>query len=220
MIIYDIFSGDGINIIKGESIWGSPIETVNAIYDSQIHEYKNTEFVASDIRIESVDMLKKRIGVIDEFKTEFRVQNATNQIADIYSRMESNPKHHAIVIVDPNGPGVLPFNEILNLTRKFHGRLDLFLNISETAMNRVLNCKVTKDKNWWAGYGDFKNIVVAIYTNYKEAWFRNVIKGDHQRWRFICFWTYAPPKNDWSKQGLMSIKSHIDIDNILQGGTK
>lgn len=216
--VYDIFSGDGVNQVDGHAVWGSPIETINAIVDSGLNCSKTVLFTASDKRKDSIERLQVMIGEFNDFPVRCQTIEAADQISEIGKMLEANPKDHAIIIVDPNGPGVMPFNEIRELSKRYGKRVDILLNISETAMNRILGCKITRDKNWWACFDDFSSIVCDIFENYKQAWVREVIKGDRQKWRFLCFWTYAPPKRDWSKQGIRSVSSKQQMCAILKKG--
>jgi len=218
--VYDIFSGDGINFVEGETVWGSPIEIINAIKDSHIAERKSILFTASDIRQDAVDRLVNRINGDYGFQINCKVMDAASQIKEISLVLNSNKKDHAIVIVDPNGPGVLPFEEMLNLSRKFNRRADIFLNISETAMNRILRCGVTKDKNWWASFDNFTEIICEVKENYRQAWVRRAIKGDRQKWRFLCFWTYAPTQRGWEKQGIKAVMTRKELELILMEGAE
>lgn len=213
--VYDIFSGDGLNIVDGNLVWGSPVEIVNAIIDSGIPQIKQITFTASDIRKESVDILQRRIGATNGFLTNCKHINASAQLTDIKEILMRYPSDHAIIIVDPNGPGVLPFNELLHLSRIYNKRIDILLNISETAMTRILGCHITKDKNWWADFENFCDIVNEIFINYKQAWVRQVVQGDRQRWRFLCFWSYAKTKQGWKNQGLHAIETQEALNKLL-----
>ena len=213
--IFDIFSGDGMNIVDGEVVWGSPIETLYAIIHSGISRYS---FIASDIRSDAVERLEQRMGDLGKHTdTKFQTVDAASQIKHIRELMRNHPSNHTLVIIDPNGPGVMPFKEMRVLSQIYSKRVDIFLNISETAINRILRCGITKNKNWWAEYESFSSIILDIFKHYKQAWVRKVIIGDRQKWRFICFWSYAPTKSGWDKQGLISVPSKQEMEEILKG---
>lgn len=217
VVVCDIFCGDGINTVGDKIVLGSPLEIVRAIADSGIVDEKPTGFVASDIREDAVARLRSMVAVVDPaFPVECVTEAAAERIAGLGAWMEEHPKLHALLLVDPNGPGVLPFKELLGLAALFGKRLDVFINISETAVNRVLNHPVTKGKNWWADYVEFKDALCDLKRHYREGWCRGSISSDPQRWRFVCFWNYAPPRSDWAKQGLRAVKDDKDIESILR----
>ena len=218
IIVADIFSGDGTNVISGTEIAGSPIEIIKAIKETKILEHKDIEFLANDIRMESVEALKVRIEAenLERLPIQYHTKAADEALVTIEELLHNDRAAHCILLVDPNGPSVMPFDRIISLARMFSKRMDIIVNISETAIKRVLASPTCKDKNWWAGMQSFSDVLWNIFENYKEGWLRTVIKGDYQKWRFACFWNYAPPKHDWSKQGLLKISSEEDINKILE----
>ena len=219
IFVYDIFSGDGVNIVDGTSVLGSPVEIANAILESKILQTKRVKFIASDIREEAVVRLYNRLDVFIEQGVDIECVNvdAATMFCSIYERLLYDKACHIIIVVDPNGPAPLPFNELLAVSQDFNKRVDVFLNVSETAMKRVLNCSITRDKNWWRGYDDFKSMVLDVFKNFKQAWVREVIDGDRQRWRYLCFWSFAPTKRGWEKQGLYPINSANQMEVFLEG---
>jgi hypothetical protein len=213
--VYDMLCGDGINIVDGLPVWGSPIEITRAIIDSEIASYKRTFFTASDIREDSIDRLRTSLGEWSFTGFDCKCIDAKAQIADTSMTMMMNPKDHAIVLIDPNGPATLPFDDLIDFCRRYSARADLFINISETHINRNLGCSITKDCNWWANFTNFAEILCKLKSYYKGAWLREAIQGDRQRWRYVCFWNYAIPKNDWKAQNLLAIKTNQDIIDII-----
>lgn len=215
--VYDIFSGDGVNIVDGSAVWGSPVEIARAISDSGISTIKPVSFIASDLRIDAVERLQNTLKDMAGFRCICEQSKASDQLRKIYSNLR-NQNSHALIVIDPNGPGTLPFNEIKQVAYTYNKRADLFINISETAINRILNCGITKDKNWWAGYDNFESIILDIFSFYKQAWVRRVLPGDRQKWRFICFWSWGRTKSGWCKQYLDVVNSPEELKRILKEG--
>lgn len=217
--IFDVFCGDGKNIIEGQTILGSPVEIIRAIRKSGVSKHQTVSFYASDNRQTALDTLSNLIDRYcdNTFRVEIQKETADAQLRKVERFLSESKNTHAIVVVDPNGPGVLPFNELLNLSR-FSKQLDIIINISEVAINRIKGCSITKNKNWWARYDTFEDILWAIKAPYCEGWIRDAVKGDKQKWRIFTAWSWSPPKNPWEKQRLFKIKTKEDIRNILNGG--
>lgn len=209
--VYDVFSGDGRNVVEGQEIQGSPLEIADAIRESEV----DAELYASDILDDTISRLEPALAT-KGVPYHLRVCSAAERFAEIRDYVCSSPKgHHAIVVVDPNGPGALPFEQMLDLAKRRAGQVDLLVNISETAMKRILACAVTKDKNWWADMPSFRDFLLRLFTYYREMWLRDAIAGDPQRWRFICFWGWTPPGGPWEKQHLYQIKTQEELESRL-----
>jgi hypothetical protein len=99
--VYDIFSGDGQNIVDDITMQGSPLEIADAIASSKV----NAKFIASDIRPISVDYLRERLEsksvelrlCVDLFsclKFEVMENSASNQLDVIsdYLKQDLNLK--------------------------------------------------------------------------------------------------------------------------------
>jgi hypothetical protein len=216
--IFDIFCGDGVNSVDGESIDGSPIEIANAILETEVYKKKQVGLIASDNRESAVELLRKRLSKRDSpFWINVIKRTADEQLDVVRKYLNSKKSNHAILVVDPNGPATFPF-EKLNALSVFSDRLDVIINISESAINRIKACGITKDKNWWANYETFEDIIVEFLKGYKEGFMRGAVKGDKQKWRIVTMWSWSKPKNDWKKQGLYKIRTKQDITTILNGG--
>lgn len=213
--VYDIFSGDGINFVDGEMVMGSPYEIHRAIVESGLWESKKVRFVASDIREQAIQQLATLLGEERRFLVDYRTGPAVDQIVNASERLRRNQRCHVMLIVDPNGPGTMPFTELLALAQTYGRRVDILLNVSETAICRILGCSITKDKNWWAGFDAFADVIRALLVHFKGGWLRQPLPGDRQRWRFICFWSYAPPPRGWLQQHLIPMDSTTDLNTIL-----
>jgi three-Cys-motif partner protein len=215
--IFDIFCGDGENSVDGETILGSPFEIINAIESTKVYRNKQVEFLASDNRQFAIDTLSKSLNQNEyPFSVKTIKMPADESISLVGSYLRSSKLNHAILLVDPNGPGVIPFQQLNNL-RRYSSRLDVIINISESAINRIKGCGITKDKNWWANYENFEAILCELRRGYKWGWLRDCIKGDKQRWRLIVLSSWAKPKRNWEKQGLYLITSDQDITDMLDG---
>lgn len=215
--IFDIFCGDGKNSIGGETILGSPIEIINAIKETAIYLEKPIDFFASDNRQTAIDTLSNLLNrEVYPFSLNIIKNPADHQLVYLERYLRDNRLAHVILVVDPNGPKVLPFEQ-LNALSKYAKRLDVIINISEVAIKRIKGCSITKDCNWWAGYKTFEDILWALKQGYKSGWLRDVVKGDNQKWRLMTLWSWTPPRNPWEKQGLYPIHSRQDIVNILDG---
>jgi hypothetical protein len=215
--IFDIFCGDGKNSIGGETILGSPVEIINAIKESGIYQFKPVDFFASDNRQTAVDTLGNLLNrEIYPFNLNIIKNPADKQLGFLEGYLRQYKLSHVILVVDPNGPKVLPFEQ-LNALSVYSKRLDVIINISEIAIKRIKGCSITKDCNWWAGYETFEDILWALKQRYKAGWLRDVVKGDNQKWRLMTLWDWTPPQNPWEAQGLYPIRSRQDIVDILDG---
>jgi hypothetical protein len=215
--IFDIFCGDGTNIVDGESIPGSPLEIINAIQSTGVFKTKGIDFFASDNRQDAVDTLTNLLTrEVYPFSVNIIKKPADEQLEFVHWYLSENRRHHVILLVDPNGPGVIPFDKLNHLS-KFSSRLDVIINISESAILRIKACSKTKHKNWWAGYQTFEDILWELLRGYNEGWIRDVIKGDRQKWRIMTMWSWCPPRNAWEKQRLYRIKTKQNIIDILDG---
>ena len=216
--IFDIFCGDGENTVDGESFAGSPIEIINAILETEAYKNKRIGFFASDNRESAVETLHNRLSKRTyPFKVEVMKRLADEQLDFVRKFLMNSKVNHAILVMDPNGPAVIPFEKIKALS-KYSDRLDVIINISEGAINRIKGCGITKDKNWWADYETFEDIIIEFLKGYKEGFMRGAVKGDKQKWRIVTMWSWGLPKNDWKKQGLYKIRTKQDITTILNGG--
>jgi len=214
--LFDIFCGDGQNQLEGKLISGSPIEILRAIKTTEIYKYIKTAFFPSDIRLGAIKGLSTLMGDIHQIDVRLQVRNAETQIGLIEKYLSKSRMNHAIILIDPNGPKIMPIEKIKRLG-KFHKQVDLIINISETAINRLKACSVTKDKNWWANYDNFAEILWDIKKQYRWGFLRDTLPSDPQRWRIFTAWSSMRPRNGWEKQGFYKIESKQDIINILNG---
>jgi hypothetical protein len=214
--IFDIFCGDGVNIVENKTILGSPIEIVNSIKTTQIYKTKQIDFFASDNRELAIYTLSRRLDYEDlPFNVNVIKKTADEQLDFVKEYLTQN-NTHVILLIDPNGPGVIPF-EKLNCLSKYASCLDIIINISEIAIKRIKGCSITKNCNWWADYETFEDILWELKKGYKQGWIRDAIKGDNQKWRIMTLWSWRPPDNAWEKQRLYKIETKQDIINILNG---
>ena len=102
--VFDIFSGDGVNIVDDISIPGSPLEIASAIEESGIHSKIQTYFFASDSRQDAIDSLGYLLGVYP-FALAIMQNEAEKQLDYLESYLTESKSNHAILVVDPNGPG-------------------------------------------------------------------------------------------------------------------
>jgi len=216
--VFDIFCGDGENSVAGETIQGSPLEIADAINESGM---SNVSFIESDINKIAVDHLMKELREKNNtnrnhafISIEMSAKDALNEILRYLSMNKNN---HAIVVVDPNGPADLPFDAIKKLVHEYSSQADLIMNVSETAFKRILKCRTTREKNWWKGYCDFIEIISDIMKGAREGWLRMPIKSDRQKWRFICCWSFSPPRNAWENQGLYRVSGIEQLKNLIKG---
>jgi len=215
VLVYDIFAGDGENVVGDERYYGSPIEIAQAIEESDIVSTKSVRFVASDLRQEAVDSLAALVDFHYGFPVDVRRSKAEDQIKDLTCCLDACPQDHAVLVVDPNGPGTMPFNAMLDLAKRHSRRVDLLINVSETALKRILSCSATRDKNWWAGFQDFAEIVRCLLAQFRQAWIRLPIPGDCQRWRLMCFWTFRPPDQPWLRQRMLAANTSTDLAKLF-----
>jgi len=209
--VYDVFSGDGVNILEGESIDGSPVEIANAIIGADV----DCELWASDIN----PVACERLGVTLQGYPFCHVepQRAEEQLRRAAGWLAGNRTRHAVIVIDPNGPGVLPWDAMMLIAEKYAKQADIIFNISETAMRRVMACSLTKCCNWWAEYQTFTDALAHILRNYRAGWVRQALNGDRQKWRLLCMWSFAPPKRAWEAQGLIEVRSRADIETAING---
>jgi len=216
--IFDVFCGDGKNIIEGgETILGSPIEIINAVKSTRIYESKQIDFFASDNRYLAIDRLSNLLSYeILPFGINIIQKPADEQLGFIEWYLNQDNRNHVILLIDPNGPGVIPFKQLNDLS-SYASRLDVIINISESAIKRIKGCRTTKNCNWWANYETFEDILWELLKGYREGWIRDVIKGDNQKWRIMTLWTWTPPRRAWEKQRLYKVTTKQDIIDILDG---
>ncbi len=98
---FETHAGDGITIVDGESIDGSPVIAAN----------RGVKVVVMDIDDEKIDALIERLAPYRERAVAFRgdVCNRAD-LAKLLSYVP--PYYHSLGFLDPEGPGQLPFSSV------------------------------------------------------------------------------------------------------------
>lgn len=224
--VFDIFSGDGQNSVSGINMQGSPLEIADAIIESGVDAF----FVASDIREFAVEMLDSRLAkktypdMFREFRYSVNKNSAEDQLDIIHKYLDESEDNHAIVIVDPNGPKVLPFEKLRSIMQQHGRQCDMILNIAEGHLSRIMACSVTKDKNWWAKYDSIIRVIWDVINTTGNGWLRMPLRIEgnpgnvnSHRWRFVCTWGWCPPKNEWAGQNFFRVNSYADLKQQMEG---
>lgn len=214
--VYDIFSGDGQNIVDGIDMQGSPLEIADAISESGV----DAQFVASDIRAFSVKILeaklnaKKQIDLLRNLDFSVNQNSAENQLDVIHDFLDEDRRNHAIVVIDPNGPKVMPFEKMRYIMATHGNQCDMIINVAETHLARIMACNITKNKNWWARFDSVVDALWAIVATTGNGWLRKPLRIEgnpcgvnSHRWRFVCVWGFAPPRNEWRTENFFRVDS-------------
>lgn len=231
----DALCGGGLNVVEGEIIEGSPYAISNALVRAGHNNGNIREAVArgqmelqfSDIRQEAATSLEDLIE--QDFDGKFRELFKVNHYSNVV-KIDRMPADHAVkrdmgwllenkghrlgLCIDPNGPKALPFVELADLLShpRTHRRADVTINISATAVKRVLSVPMAqKEISEWIG--QFRTMFIDVLGVNEKAWVRLPIEGDPQQWTIITYWA-VEPKNDWRKAGFVDIKSTEGLEAI------
>ncbi len=206
--IFDLFCGEGTNIVDDKTILGSPLCSLNAIKSCKLPDMiEQLGLYLSDVRPEALDVLDA------ELKTEFipknvkvHLQNITakNALPVITGFLSNKKDFHAILILDPNGPAAIPLEELDEFSRIHGGHSDIILNFNITAFKRVFGHRNGKGKDsyndWWASWvEDVDDFVNIVSKHYNGTWMRKNRPG-LGGWSILCCFGYSQPSH-WKKQG-------------------
>ena len=211
--MFDVFCGDGHNVVNGDIMTGSPGTIANAIECSGITETKDVFLICSDIRHDAITKLN---NYFDNRKWSFGYgafeSTASDQIKHIHKIAKQDKKAHFIIVVDPNGPKALPFDEIEQLSKdkSVRNRVDIIVNVSATSIKRMVKHRISAGAkyDWWIKAVEYlgRDFFQRIAKNYKGAWIRKPL-GDKQGWVIMAYFNWSPPKNDWNKAGFIDFNS-------------
>lgn len=217
----DVFCGDGQNVINGEILSGSPVKMAQAIESSGITETKAVYLIASDIRRDAVTKLNNHFSETQySFETAIIQKTASEQIKYIHQVAIEEKDAHFILVVDPNGPKALPFNElkVIAQDKSVSSRVDVIINISVTSIKRMVRHRISAGANypWWIKDVDClgKDFFLRLAKDYKGAWIRKPL-GDKQGWVILAYFNWSPPRNDWSKAGFVNLHSNQGNQALL-----
>jgi len=158
--IFDLFCGEGVNIVDDKTVLGSPLCALNALRSCKLVDVvEEVGLYLSDVRPEAIDMLNAEIEsnyIPDNAKVHLQnieAKGALSQITNFLSRQED---YHAILILDPNGPAQIPLEELDAFSQLHSDNSDVILNFNVTAFKRVFGHRNGKGKDsyngWWAGW--------------------------------------------------------------------
>lgn len=219
--LFDVFCGDGQNIVNGNIITGSSLKMAQAIEASGISETKDVFLICSDIRKDAVSKLNTQFSSSQySFENIVVQRTASEQIKHIHKIAREDKNAHFIIVVDPNGPKTLPFDEIEAIAKDsaITKRVDIVVNVSVTSIKRMVQHRISAGAkyDWWIktveclGRDFFKKLA----RNYKGAWIRKPL-GDRQGWVVLAFFNWSPPRNDWSKAGFINLNSKAGHQSLI-----
>lgn len=210
IIVGDIFSGTGRNVVNDELIDGSPIRIIEGILSA-----KNTNvevyYFFSDIRPDACQQLHKYI--LERFKVpiETNTMAASDALNVLGTILKNRPDYFLYLVIDPNGPKDFPKNEIHDLLSEFPRRIDIIPNISATTINRCLGArnKAGRQMKGWLGMIDNfdDGFIKSLTMNGRNGWIRKPLEKDIFRWVMIPTFGCMNPRNDWKKQGYVDLAS-------------
>jgi len=209
----DVFCGDGQNVINGEILSGSPVKMAQAIEGSGITETKDVFLICSDIRRDAITKLNEHFSSSQySFNHAIIQKTASEQIKYIHQAAREDRDAHFIVVVDPNGPKALPFEEIesIAMDQSITKRVDIIVNVSATSIKRMVQHRLSAGAKyeWWIKAVEYlgRDFFQRLARHYKGAWIRQPL-GDKQGWVMLAYFNWSPPKNDWSKAGFINLNS-------------
>lgn len=217
VICADVFSGTGSNEVGGEIIEGSPMRLLNA-YHKTNNRVKNFHWWFSDIRVSACRALEMLIK--DKFGMQVNARNlsAAEAINTLGETLAVHRDVFLYLVLDPNGPKDFPKIEMEYLLKEFPRRIDVVPYISATTINRCIGArnKAGLDfKGWLGQIEDFDSgFIASLTTNNRKGWIRKPAIGDPQRWTMIPTFGCMTPRNDWNRQGFVSLDSSEGQDVV------
>jgi hypothetical protein len=226
--ITDALCGNGLNLVEGEIVEGSPYAILNSLLKAaekndnilRAATRKQIQIFCSDINRDSVASLD---GVLrqdfeERFCNLFRVNDLSGMVqierlpaADAVRRdtewLQSSRGNWLAQTIDPNGIKDLPFCELHNLLASEAGRrrASVTINISATAIKRVLAVpQAQKQISDWLS--EFRKMFIETLGSNEKAWVRLPVEGDRWQWTMVTYWP-TKPASDWRSAGFVDIKS-------------
>lgn len=215
--MFDVYCGEGYNIVDNQEIIGTPLKLAEAAYNSNLVDLVGAvQLVCTDIRQDAINTLKPELQRYNRegLYLSASVKESSEQIHNICNWMTNEKKEgrydfHAVIVLDPNGPKQLPLEEIRRLVDLHANKIDLILNINEVAFQRILGHKRGAGKNsydWWICLmQEVDDFYKTISAGFKGMWVRRKVPGTNG-WSMAVTFGYSVPKNDWSKEGFKLYK--------------
>lgn len=223
--IRDAYSGEGENTVEGIAIDGSPISILTGLEDAtndcpafrSVHHRVQLRF--SDIRASAVEALEANVAGKFDRKADLFAVNSYHGMAQVQcclakeavledtEWLKADKRRRLILILDPNGPKYLPFDEVMQmLVGPLRSRVDVLIHVSAGAIKRVLG-HAPAQKGMMDWFGRFEPVFVGALNMGDDAWIRVPLKGDSSQWTMMAYWAAPAPKGDWRAKGFVQLAS-------------
>lgn len=210
IIVADIFSGTGRNVINDEIVDGSPIKIIEGILNAKNSKI-DVDYYFSDIRPDACQQLHKYI--LERFKVPIATHTmaASDALNMLGAILKKRPNVFLYLVIDPNGPKDFPKNEVHDLLSEFPRRIDVIPNISATTINRCLGARNKAGRQMQGWLGMIENFddgfIKSLTMNGRNGWIRKPLEKDIFRWVMVPTFGCMKPRNDWQKQGYVDLAS-------------
>lgn len=206
-MVFDLFCGDGYNIVNSEQILGSPLRVIEAIQNTKLaSRVEDFHLVFSDVRDSAIDSL--RVSINQEYlpsnvNTVLAEATAQEMLPKITESLKGQEDFHCVLILDPNGPAQLPLDELREFSAIHGKRSDVIINLNVTAYKRIwghLSGQGKDSYDWWIAYiRDLDHFVQTVGEHYQGEWMRENRPG-LGGWSILCCFGYSTP-TFWAKAG-------------------
>jgi hypothetical protein len=208
VIVADVFSGTGRNVVDDELIEGSPVRIMDGVINSGNTKTKINYFF-SDIRPNACEQLSHYLLHRFNMSVKTHAMAASDAINMLGNILHKDYRVFLFLVLDPNGPKDFPKNEVYDILKEFPRRIDVIPNISATAISRCLGAryKAGHQMQGWLGTIDNfdEGFVSCLITNNRNGWIRKPVQGDIHRWVIIPTFGVFKPRNNWEKQGYIDL---------------
>jgi len=215
--IFDLFCGDGMNIVDDSEISGSPLRIMEAIKNTKlINKIDKLTIVLSDIRKDALQILYSRIeeeGMPENVNIILLNEDASDLLPKITTFLKTKKNYHAILLLDPNGPKTLPLPEIKEFSQFHSSNSDIIINFNVVAFKRIFGHKkglgCNSYNSWWIGaLNSLSGFVETVEPFYKTAWLRKNMRGCGG-WTILSCFGYGTSPKPWRNAGFLSYESAI-----------
>ena len=208
--VADVFSGTGRNVINDVLVDGSPVRLMSGVVRANNFNI-DVNYFFSDIRPEACSALSKYL--LQQFKVQIatHTMQASDAINLLGCILQSDPLIFLFLVLDPNGPKDFPKQEVHDLLTAFPGRIDVIPNVSATAINRCLGARNIAGYHMQGWLGEIESFdegfISSLTMGDRSGWIRRPIPGDIHRWVMVPTFGCFRPKNNWSKQGYVDLRT-------------
>lgn len=212
IICADVFCGTGTNVIGDEIVEGSPLKMLNGFQKANNGKLKSeVGFWFSDIRKNACLALNKLIQGYSCNDITIEPRDAKDAINILAETLYQYKDIYLFLILDPNGPKDFPKEEVNDLVKAFHNRVDIIPYISATSIKRVINARDKAKMDFKGWLGEIENFdtgfVSCLTDKNRDGWIRAPIKENPQQWTMIPTFGRLIPNNGWEKQGYYKLNS-------------